>query len=257
MQAADRIKTKGVFFDLYGTLLILGDMKRAWSDWMAAFHEGLCGHGLSLSQTAFGDQCDRFFGKEEPPVVPDGLTVFERRIHRLAGSLGLAVEVPALRDIATRAVNAWQTHVRLDPEALELLRALKQRKTLALISNFDHPPHAHRILRETGLGAFFHTVVVSGDVGIKKPHPGIFWIALNQTSLRAEDVAYVGDTQEDVDGATAAGLRPILIARPEDLNQPRILDYTRQQPSDRAVLNGLDSVLTIGSLREIAGMLEY
>jgi hypothetical protein len=36
---------KGVFFDLYGTLLIYGDMERAWSAWfealLAAFSQSL------------------------------------------------------------------------------------------------------------------------------------------------------------------------------------------------------------------------
>jgi HAD superfamily hydrolase (TIGR01549 family) len=250
------LSAKGVFFDLYGTLLILGDMKQAWSDWMGMFHSGLCRHGLSLDETSFAHHCEQFFGKEEPPPAIDGLTVFERRIHHLASNLGLAVELPEIKGIATRATNAWQTHVRPDPEAVELLRLLRQSKTLALISNFDHPPHAHRVLRETGFDEFFQTVVVSGDVGIKKPDPGIFRIALNKTGLSAEEVIYVGDTQEDVDGATAAGIRPVLIARPEDPNQPRILDYTRSHEwsSDRTISAGQVPVMTIGSLREVVAM---
>lgn len=251
------MNARGVFFDLYGTLLILGDMKKAWSDWMNELYKGLCGHGLSLTEPAFGDSCHLFFGKEEPAAAADGLTVFERRIHRLAGSLGLAVEPHQLNGIATRAVDAWQAYVRPDPEALELLRALKQTKILALISNFDHPPHAHRVLRKFGLDVFFHTIVVSGDVGVKKPNPEIFQIALNKTGLSANEVIYVGDTQEDVEGATAAGVRPVLIARPEDLKQPKILDYTRdhEHAADGIVLTGSAPVMMVGSLRQLAEMM--
>jgi phosphoglycolate phosphatase-like HAD superfamily hydrolase len=64
---------------------------------------------------------------------------------------------------------------------------------------------------------------------------------------------YVGDTQEDVDGATAAGIKPILIARPEDPQRPKLLDYTRNhEVAERATFN--HSVLTIGSLRELIGL---
>jgi putative hydrolase of the HAD superfamily len=124
-----------------------------------------------------------------------------------------------------------------------------------LISNFDHPPHARRILSEGGLAHCFETIVISGEAGIKKPDPKIFRIALEGTGLRADEVVYVGDTQEDVDGAIAAGIRPILIVRPEEPNQLRILDYTRrnEQPSDGAVLNS--SVLRIDSLPEIVVLL--
>jgi HAD superfamily hydrolase (TIGR01549 family) len=174
----------------------------------------------------------------------------------LAASFGSQIEASALKATATRAVNAWQTHVRLDPEAIAVLTTLKGTRRLALISNFDHPPHARRILSEAGLDHCFETIVISGEVGIKKPDPKIFQIALETTGLRADEVVYVGDTQEDVDGAIAAGIRPILIARPEEPNQRRILDYTRrdEHASHLVVLNG--SVMTISSLPEVLELLQ-
>src|SRR5436305_3827884 len=159
---------KGVFFDLYGTLLILGDMQRAWSDWMDVFHETLCARGLSLTREDFSGRCEQFFGREEPVATADGLTVFERRIGRVVEGIGLSVEQPALREMAARMVHSWQAHVSLDPEAAGVLAELRMSKTLALISNFDHPPHALQVLRETGLAAYLPTVVISGDVGVKK-----------------------------------------------------------------------------------------
>jgi HAD superfamily hydrolase (TIGR01549 family) len=256
MQQGTIREVQGVFFDLYGTLLILGDMMRAWSDWMEVLYAALRPREPSVTRESFDDCCHHFFRKAEPTAeIQDGLTVFERRIHRLATSLGAQIELPLLKETATRAVNAWQVHVRPDPDASSVLSALAESKTLALISNFDHPPHAHRILRETGLASFFKTIVVSGDVGIKKPDPGIFRIALERTGLGPEGVVYVGDTQEDVDGANAVGIKPILIARPEDPHRPRILDYSRRgaEACDGAVL--ADSTVTIKSLREIIGLI--
>jgi len=251
MQQTAPRQVKGVFFDLYGTLLILGDMKRAWSEWMEVLYAALCPPERAVSREVFDECCHQFFGKEEPTAeIEDGLTVFERRLHRLTANLGFEVESAFLKETAARAVNAWQAHVQLDPDAAAVLSGLAESKTLALISNFDHPPHAHRILRQTGLASFFKTIVVSGDVGIKKPNPAIFRIALEQTGLNPEEVVYVGDTQEDVDGATAASIKPILIARPEDPQRPKILDYTRNhEVAERAAIN--HSVLTIQSLREL------
>ena len=37
----------GIFFDLYGTLLVYGNMDVAWSDWLNALHEQLSGDGNS------------------------------------------------------------------------------------------------------------------------------------------------------------------------------------------------------------------
>jgi HAD superfamily hydrolase (TIGR01549 family) len=254
MQQTASREVKGVFFDLYGTLLILGDMKRAWSDWSEVLHACLCPPEMAVTRESFGDCCHQFFGKEEPAAeTGDGLTVFERRIRRLAASLGSQIELPLLKETANRAVNEWQIHVQLDPDAPAVLSGLAQSKTLALISNFDHPPHAHRVLRETGLASYFKTTVISGEVGIKKPDPEIFKIVLEHTGLNSDEVVYVGDTQEDVDGATAAGIKPILIARPEDPQRPKLLDYTRNHEitAEPAFSN---SALTIGSLRELIGL---
>src|SRR5262249_44000273 len=156
-------KVKGVFFDLYGTLLILGDMKRAWSDWIEVLYIALCPKERVVTRESFDECCHQFFGKEEPAgEIKDGLTVFERRLHRLTANLGFEVELPVLKQTADRAVNAWQAQVQLDPEAPLVLSTLAETRMLALISNFDHPPHVHRILCETGLAAFFKTIVVSG-----------------------------------------------------------------------------------------------
>jgi putative hydrolase of the HAD superfamily len=254
MRPGVRKATKGVFFDLYGTLLILGNMQQAWSDWMDVLYATLCPRGSSPSKAAFENCCHQFFGKEQPAPANDGLTIFERRIHRLASSLDLGVAVRDLQDAAAAATDAWQAYVRTDPAALEVLSALRQSKTLALISNFDHPPHVHRVIRETGLDVYFQTIVVSGDVGIKKPDPGIFLIALEATGLTAEEVVYVGDTQEDVEGATAAGIRPILIVRPEDPSEHRLLDYTRRAEAERTPAAGVPSAMTVSSLREVVAL---
>jgi putative hydrolase of the HAD superfamily len=258
MQRRTARKVKGVFFDLYGTLLILGDMKHAWSDWIEVLYAALFPPETAVTRETFDDCCHQFFSKEEPTAeIEDGLTVFERRVDRLARSLSSKIELALLRETAARAVNAWQAYVQLDPEAPVVLSALAETRTLALISNFDHPPHVHRILRETGLASFFKAIVVSGEVGIKKPDPGIFRIALKRTGLQAEEVVYIGDTQEDVDGAKAAGIRPILIARPQDAQRPRILDYTRkdEQVSDYTATDSVSAV-TIQSLGEIVNLIQ-
>ncbi len=51
----------------------------------------------------------------------------------------------------------------------------------------------------------------SAVVGVSKPDPRIFRIALERSGLPASDAAYVGDYYEvDVVGARAAGMAPVL-----------------------------------------------
>jgi len=217
---------RGVFFDFFGTLLLYGDMQAAWSDWVSAFHANLVKHGLSVSKEAFRRRCDGFFALPEPPAGADDLSIFERRVARLCRQLGLTLGDAEIREAASAAVDAWQAHVMCDPEASRVLTALGRNKILALVSNFDHPPHLHRLLTELHLRGFFDAVVISGEVDVKKPDPAIFWTAFEQTGLRAEDVVYVGDHAEDVAAARAAGIEPILIRRPRPENAAVILDFS-------------------------------
>ena len=72
----------------------------------------------------------------------------------------------------------------------------------------------------------FETVVDSHVVGVRKPEPGIFEIALERLKLAPERAVYLGDIPRvDVVGARAAGIAPILFDRHEfydGVDAPRI-----------------------------------
>ena len=208
-----KMTANGIFFDLYGTLLVYGNMDAAWSDWLNEFHEQLRLHGLTRSVESFAKSCDQFFGKDEPTPRQHNMTVFEQRIQNLCADLKLNLTAEDITAIANKIASAWQKHIPLDAEALHVLRTLHRSKKLALISNFDHPPHVHSVLSELGLTHFFDSVVISAEVGVKKPDPRIFDSALEQTGMKPEEVVYVGDTEDDTEAARAAGIVPILIQR--------------------------------------------
>ena len=235
---------RGVFFDLYGTLLCYGNMEAAGESWYHAIRHELMDSGHAFDEETLLRLCEEFLLQPEPPVQDDGLTVYERRMRVLVGELGLELEVGELRQISEASVASWHAHTQLDPEAKSVLGELQGRYKLALISNFDHPPHVHRLLDELALRPFFDAVVVSGDVGVKKPDPAIFVPALEQTGLTTDEVLFVGDSPEDdVAGARAAGLRPILIQRQRDADgDPAEPEWTE------------DGVRVVTGLREVLGL---
>lgn len=251
------MRVRGVFFDLYGTLLAYGDMRAAWSAWLDAFHASLGRHGSVPSREAFAMRCHRFFERAEPPALGDGLTVFERRIQVLCDELGLCVDADALAPIAASSAAAWQRFIRPDPESRPLLQALRRRYRLALISNFDHPPHVHRVLAECGLRDAFDAILVSAEIGVKKPDPEIFGMALERTGVEPGRAVHVGDTDEDVQGAVRAGIRPILIRREDEHAADRPFDFhaedaERRAPTSRAIHN----VPVVARLSDLAALLE-
>ena len=245
---------QGIFFDLYGTLLIYGNMKKAWSDWLSAFYHLLKEQGLKISEESFSQECDGFFSSTAPTGNKDNLTVLERRIQRLCQRLNHQLPKEELCRIADTVADAWGTHISIDPEALPVLTALKQhKKIVGLVSNFDHPPHVRHILSHNGLGNIFDTTIISSEVGVKKPDPAIFALALQHTGISAADAVYVGDTEVDVTGAIAAGIHPIFIARPANRTESHALDYQIASPGEDLDENRFceNEVTLISSLKEV------
>ena len=96
------------------------------------------------------------------------------------------------------------------PAALQALRASGHR--LVVVSNWDIS--LHEMLERTGLRELVDGALSSAEVGAAKPDPEIFRRALELSGCSAEGGLHAGDSVEnDVAGALAAGLRPVLVAR--------------------------------------------
>ena len=248
--------TRGVFFDLYGTLLVYGDMKKAWADWLHHFYISLRDLGLTLSEEEFAKECESFFGGIEPALSKQNLTVFEKRIKSLCATLGIEVCDCDVTSIADLIADKWQESIKLDPDAVPVLNELKEDgKILGLVSNFDHPPHVRKYLSEYGLDCLFETIIISGEVGVKKPDPDIFKPALAATGLIPSEVVYVGDADVDIDAANAAGMIPLLIKRQDtDRNS---LDIDNDSPNAKIsdISQTGKQCETISDLREILRLL--
>lgn len=248
------IRCRGVFFDLYGTLLQYRDPRLAWGRWLEVIQQELTDLGGHVEERDLAGLCDRFFGRDEPHGGPEEATVFERRLAALLTDCRLPVpSVGRLRRVADRAAAAWQEHVPLDPEAPRLLERLSRDFVLGLVTNFDHPPHVRRILEELGIGKRFAVVAISGEIGVKKPGPAIFQKALGAVGLDASEVVHVGDTDADVLGARAAGMAPVFLDRnASDADLDFRADASGAEPQTAV---GSRCLRTIRSLSELPGHL--
>src|SRR5262249_5769603 len=130
-----------------------------------------------------------------------------KTVGTMLGRAGLSRErVPELLD------GLWPEHSAhnfwcLVPEglvdALGAARAAGVR--VAVVSNSEGVLAA--FFDRLGIGAAFDLVVDSGVVGVEKPDPGIFRVALDRFGLRAERALHLGDNfSTDVLGARAAGI---------------------------------------------------
>jgi HAD superfamily hydrolase (TIGR01549 family) len=90
------------------------------------------------------------------------------------------------------------------PDALRRLRGAGF--ALAVVANWDFSLHEH--LRKHRLRDWFDAVVVSGELGVRKPDPAPFRAALEQLGVEPARAVHVGDyPPHDEVGALAAGMR--------------------------------------------------
>ncbi len=118
---------------------------------------------------------------------------------------GMAV---AMRE-AYRHADQWALYGDVKP----CLRALKKRGLLlGVISNWDDG--LEDLLRRLKLLVYFDDVVSSAAVGYRKPDRVIFELALERLDVEAACAVHVGDLPEaDGDGASSAGIRPVIVDR--------------------------------------------
>jgi putative hydrolase of the HAD superfamily len=111
-------------------------------------------------------------------------------------------------DAVHKKNNLWHRMMPSTPTVLAQLRA--RGLTLGVISNSDGRVNA--ILQDCGVGQFFDLVIDSHEVGVEKPDPRIFDLALRQLNCQPRHALYVGDIYGiDVVGSERAGLQAVLL----------------------------------------------
>lgn len=133
----------------------------------------------------------------------------EDLIQGLMLKLRLHPDQPSL-EYAHRLYTA-SFDTQLVPGVETVLCQLTQTYRLAVISNAmsDVP---RRGIEKLNLSQFFDVVVVSRDVGIRKPDPEIFRYALANLNVHPSQALHVGDSlSQDVAGAQRSGMRAVWI----------------------------------------------
>ncbi len=81
---------------------------------------------------------------------------------------------------------------------------------MGLLSNADSGPRHY--LEETELLQLFDDIVISAEVGYRKPDPEIYRLALNRLDLVPGTTIFVDDNRANIDAAAAIGIDPILFS---------------------------------------------
>jgi FMN phosphatase YigB (HAD superfamily) len=237
---------RGIFFELDGTLLefepIAGRAARA-----ALFHEGaqrsyafLTSRGCALP--SFADFCHAQRAAFQwaqwvtwlTGTVPNG----RRALRRMCAQLGLQRDERSLARLGWLWYEPTAQSARLPDDVVPTLAALRDAQIrLGLVLNTPHMGAViDRHLDDAGLLGFFSVRAYSSELGVARPHPRIFQIALREMGLPPREALWVG---KEVIGARRAGMQTALLAQHPPRARRRGADHVIARISDLLALPAL------------------
>lgn len=162
---------------------------------------------------AFGLDQDEMAERHE--LVSDA---FETGHLDLAGYLDAVVfhhERPFSRDDFWEAMKSKSVP---DEQALALVDELRATGGyfLATLNNESHELNDHR-LDHFGLRGRFDAFLTSSYLGVKKPDPAIYGLALHITGRRGEECVFIDDRELNLEAAQKQGIQAILYQNPSQL----------------------------------------
>jgi putative hydrolase of the HAD superfamily len=166
---------------------------------------------------------------------------FRRLIDELPGRGSELTADPAL--VGQLYIEALSEKGYLLDHAPAVLQELSSQAPLVLLSNGIASVQRRRIDR-SGIGVYFEEILISTEVGIAKPDPGIFALAIEKLNHRKEDILCVGDSpSSDIRGGHNAGIDTCWFS-------PRDSTYPAEEPRPRYRISDLRQLLGFLSQRD-------
>ena len=191
-------------FDLYGTLIDIWTDEEKEELW----------EGVSL---LLGD------GEEKAGKVREEYLALCKALHKGEGHeinlLSVFEKMLENRGVDTSVAPSLASEFR----RLSMVRLKRFRGVKTMLSELRKKGRVYLVsnaqscftideLKATGLYDLFDGIVISSDVGVKKPFPDIFRIAFAKFGITPENSIYVGnDLRDDILGATRVGMKTMYI----------------------------------------------
>jgi len=165
----------------------------------------------------------RLLDQVQPDISLGRLTVQEARVERfrhLARFCGTEVSVESADELSRKYRANYQELRSLVPGVREVLERLRGRAVIGVVTNNEVAEQEEK-LDHFHLRPLIDFMIVSAGVGVAKPDPEIFRLALTKAGTVAEETVMIGDSwRSDVVGARNTGIRPVWfnrfhVSRPE------------------------------------------
>ena len=206
---------EAVIFDFIGTLATVEGY--AYEPSVKKMYESLRDVGFNMDYEHFTQAYERAHQKYRAIRYQELVEVTNVVwLSEALNSLGFATS--PVEENVKEAINVFfkdyiQSLKRRNCAIRTLKTLLKGRYALGLISNFTYAPVIYAGLRKLNLSRYFNAILVSEDVGWRKPHPRIFKEALKRLDKKAVQTVFVGDSLvEDIQGAKKVGMKTVFVS---------------------------------------------
>jgi len=217
-RAGQSVVLKAIGFDLVGTLCHAGTRE---DECIQELCSELARSGVNVPRQEFVEAYDRVALKYLEVRKATYKEVNNRIwIAEALSTFGLDIDENdwVARQAADAYFRPYIKSIQVPEYVSPILSEIRKWFKIGLITNFTYAPAARDILQRNGLAESFDSVVVSDEVGWRKPHANIFQRFLNDVSTESSEAFFIGDDPRyDIMGAKNAGMKSILL-RNKDTN---------------------------------------
>lgn len=208
-----KVSRSAVMFDLYGTLADIEvdeESRHFWDSLAAKFFLSEAGAGQAVRDSY------RRLSEQETKRRGEGF-ILDAVFTKLLAEFGLNADRDSVLTFSEVFRRTSIVMLRRKPYTGKLLKVLKDSGyRLGLVSNTEALLTAHD-LRALGISAKFDQIVLSSELGFKKPSREIFDVALERMNVEASESVFVGDNfSDDIVGAVNSGIDAIFLTRDTD-----------------------------------------
>jgi HAD superfamily hydrolase (TIGR01509 family) len=211
------MRVKAVLFDLFDTLLLIDGGDAFYTPCLSMLHKFLVKNGIDVSfedfERVYFEVRDALYAEFEKNLEEPHFNV---RVSRTLQNLNYNCDVfsPIVLEGTRVFTDEFIRYVSLDNDTMDVLRKLRGKFKLGLVSNFAIPECVWELLRKFRLQGFFDVILISAEVNKRKPSPEIFEEALKALDVDPPRAVFVGDSlSSDVKGAKNIGIKAVLIER--------------------------------------------
>jgi HAD superfamily hydrolase (TIGR01509 family) len=180
---------KAIAFDFWG---VFAEMKPPMNEYLRA-------RGISVEQ---------FKAPIHDLIIKHDLAeISEQQFLEACGELvGIAIPYPEYR-FSYREEN-------LNSEIINIIKKLKIKYKIALLSN-NNKEYCEEYLFKLGLSELFDVMVLSYQVGHRKPSPEVYQILISRLGVFPGDILFLDDDPTKLPAATAEGLQTLVYKKGE------------------------------------------